>query len=90
MAATRYFKAIDTQLGITRFRASKTRVYRSIKNTTYGWGFSGLPPMAGDYAAVEITKEEYDALNAAKIKRMSITGGNPSYASAANSWVANT
>ena len=53
MAATRYFKAIDTQLGITRFRASKTRVYRSIKNTTYGWGFSGLPPMAGDYAAVE-------------------------------------
>jgi hypothetical protein len=90
----RYFKATDGV--ITVFRASATRVYASAWFTTEGnrpigdIGFSGKPLPLGKYPAVEITKAEYEALQAAKLERVKAAGENPKWAtSPQSSWVRN-
>jgi hypothetical protein len=90
----RYFKATDGQ--ITVFRASATRAYASAWFTTEGnrpigdIGFSGKPLPLGKYPAVEITKAEYEALQAAKVERVKAAGENLKWAtSPQSSWVRN-
>lgn len=88
---TKYFSATDGT--ITVFRASETRTYVSATMAGRGGiGFSGKP--AGRqgtteyHPATEITKAEYEALNAIKMARIKAAGRtliNPG-----DSWVNNT
>lgn len=97
--AMRYFKSSNGT--VTVFRASATRSY-----TFAGWistkdgcgvtgdiGFSNALRGARYTSAnaVEITKAEYEALQAAKRSRVAAAGGAPEWAtSPQNSWVRNS
>lgn len=66
--ATRYFKGTDGER--TYFRASPTRVYRSLISQTtpyFGWTFSMHD--RAPHPVVEITRQEYVALTALKVAR---------------------
>lgn len=82
--ATRYFKSTDGK--ITTFRATKTRAYQSANVTMRS--FSEKHPGPGTFPTSEITKAEYDALQAAKIERITSEGGRLDWANdPAKSWV---
>jgi hypothetical protein len=91
MAQIRYFKATNGRF--TVFRASTTRVYlsawiQSNAQRVTDYGFS-LLSAKGRVPAEEMTKAEYDALNARKVERIVAAGGDPKHAAPADSWVAN-
>lgn len=80
MPTTRYFAATDGNK--TYFRASPTRVYRSMsKNNWPGWMFS--MHARGPYPVHEITGKEYRALINLKAKR------DPKATAPRDSWVFN-
>lgn len=85
---TRYFKA--TNGTVTVFRASKTKVY------THGaqidlWNVAfATAAKPGLWPAEEITKGEYDTLQARKVERVRSSGHPIAWASSPyNSWVNN-
>lgn len=87
---TKFYKATDGK--ITAFRATASgRAYQSAQLTGKGGiGFrsaKALPPAT--FPAVEITKAEYDALQAAKVERLKAEGKRGSYTSPQDSWVRN-
>lgn len=71
---TRYFKADDGER--TYFRATKTKAYAGLKPDRYN--YRAWTSGAYQWPAVEITKGEYDRLNAAK---------QPGRAAPQDSWV---
>ncbi len=79
MAKTLYFKA---QIGDKiYFRQSPTRVYLSVIPQKHsGVSFSAKP---GAYPTVQISKAEFDVLNARKMERL----GSSRYVSPSDSWV---
>jgi hypothetical protein len=90
MAQIRYFRATNGRF--TVFRAS-TRVYlsawiQSNAERVTNYGFSMLSAK-GRVPAEEMTKAEYDALNARKIERIIAAGRQPKNAAPRDSWVAN-
>lgn len=87
----RYFKATNGRF--TVFRSSPTRAYVSATihcnadrvtdfSLSYTAGRGALP-------AEEITRAEYNALNAAKQRRIEARGGMVKYAAPRDSWVSN-
>lgn len=95
----RYFKATDGK--ITVFRATDTKIYASANFHTYesggafhcgrDIGFSGRSPSTHGYAAVEISRAEYDHLTAIKQARIVGQGSSLKYStSPSDSWVRNT
>jgi hypothetical protein len=87
---TKFFQATDGK--ITAFRATASgRAYQSAQLTGKGGiGFRSAPASAGFYPAVEITKAEFDALQAAKVERLKAEGSRRSFTSPQDSWVRNT
>ena len=90
MSTLRYFKATNGRF--TVFRASPTRAYTmaTIRSNAeqvidFSLSYSGV----GDCPAVEITKAEYDALNAAKAARFERLGLPLKYVAPRDSWVSN-
>jgi hypothetical protein len=86
---TRYFKATDGWT--TVFRATATRAYQSATMHRWGISFSAKPAGLDDMATVEITKSEYEALQAAKVEQIKAHGRDPArYTSPQDSWIRNS
>lgn len=91
MSTLRYFKATNGRF--TVFRSSPTRAYTAAtiycnadRVTDFVLSYTGR----GNLPAVEITREEYNALNDAKQRRIEAAGGRVSYAAPRDSWVRNS
>jgi hypothetical protein len=88
----RYYKA--TEGTVTVFRGTNSRVYLGAwihvvsGPRANGYGFS-MKRGAGQLAAVEITKTEYNALNDVKQARILAAGGSLKYVAPCDSWVRN-
>lgn len=69
----KYYAATDGKR--TTFRATAERTYASAGFDPIR--FSASPPKPGMYATREITKSEYDALQARKVERIKSAGRDP-------------